>query len=78
MCSRTMPLGRTYMYNFGCRLLKGYCCMCDIMPLGMTYMYDSRKNAFKRAQVRFRKLPLKGLLMCARTIVFSSWMVVLS
>ena len=37
----TMPLGRNYMYNFGCRLSKGCYCMQEIMSLGRTYMYNS-------------------------------------
>ena len=36
-----MPLGKTYMYNFGYHLSKGCCCMCDTMPLSTTYMYNS-------------------------------------
>ena len=47
----TMPLGRTYMYDSGCRISRGCCCMHETMPLGRTYMYDSRKNAFERANV---------------------------
>ena len=50
----TMPLGRTYMYNFGNILSKGYYYMCETMPLGRTYMCNS-ENRLQRAVAMWKK-----------------------
>ena len=55
---KTMPLGRTYMYDFGYCLSKGYCYMQETMPLGRTYMYKSRNRLSKGCCCMCETMPL--------------------
>ena len=61
---KTMPLGRTYMYDFGYRHSKGCCCMQETMPLGRTYMYNYGNHLSKGCYCMCETMPLGRTYMC--------------
>ena len=63
---KTMPLDRTYMYDFGYRLLKGCCCMQEKMPLCRTYVYNSGNHLSKGCYCMCETMPL------GRTYMYNS------
>ena len=60
---KTMPLGRTYMYDSRYCLSKGYRYMQETMPLGRTYILNSKNRLSKGYCCMCETMPLSRTYM---------------